>query len=330
MAKKRPSSAGASLEAQLADLERHLAARQEEEARRHAEPFAPPADPWGLVQGNKALFHALARRAARLLDCLVNGRPAREGLEDAVRRGREQCHASFHGLLRGAPQVRCLHPPGHQFPGFPGPGNGPEAVLLYAQSVLAEAGRRRGDASASSWDDVAFDVLRQLPPAWATDVIGHDFSLLEQCLREAPGPADRPGGPGRPEDTLDPDGRDQAPRSRKGIPLAEAEIRVHEWLKKNAKDNPAGVTRDAVAAGTGVSTGMVSKTAVWKAFRDRRDAATKPGAREIPLTEAMLTAIPADGALPDELDALIEKQAREKAEDERFPERRHRRRHEPS
>jgi hypothetical protein len=60
--------------------------------------------------------------------------------------------------------------------------------------VLAEAGRRRGDASASSWDDVAFDVLRQLPPAWATDVIGHDFSLLEQCLREAPGPADRPGG----------------------------------------------------------------------------------------------------------------------------------------
>jgi hypothetical protein len=41
-------------------------------------------------------------------------------------------------------------------------------------------------------------------------------------------------------------------KGSKGIPLAEAEVRVRDWLVKNAKDNPDAVTRDQVARATGV------------------------------------------------------------------------------
>jgi hypothetical protein len=112
----------------------------------------------------------------------------------------------------------------------------------------------------------------------------------------------------------------------KRIPRAEAEILVRDWLRKNAKQNPASITRDAVAAGARVSTGMVSKTAAWKAFRERRDAEAKPGAREVPLTETMQAVIPADCARPDELPALIEEQEAERAKELRP----HKRRHKPS
>jgi hypothetical protein len=65
---------------------------------------------------------------------------------------------------------------------------------------------------------------------------------------------------------------DPAPpaKSTKGVPLAEAEILVREWLVKNAKSCPAGITRDTVAKETGVSTGQVSRTAAWKAFRKKK------------------------------------------------------------
>jgi hypothetical protein len=116
------------------------------------------------------------------------------------------------------------------------------------------------------------------------------------------------------------------PARSKGIPLAEAEILVRDWLSANAKGNPAAITRDAVVAGTGVSGGQVSNTAAWKAFQERRHAERKPSAREVPLTDAMKTVIPSDCERPDELAALIEEQEQEKAEQER----RHKRRHEPS
>jgi hypothetical protein len=112
------------------------------------------------------------------------------------------------------------------------------------------------------------------------------------------------------------------PRS-KGVPLEEAEILVRDWLAKHAKENPAAVTRDAVATGTGVSAGQVSKTAAWQAFRDRRDAEAKPEARDVPLTDTMKAIIPADCDTPAELAALIEEQKAEEAEQER----RHKRRH---
>jgi hypothetical protein len=112
----------------------------------------------------------------------------------------------------------------------------------------------------------------------------------------------------------------------KRIPRAEAEILVRDWLAMNAKDNPAGITRDRLAAETGVSTGQVSLTAAWIAFRERRDSETKPTAREVPLTDAMQAVVPSDCKTPDELAALIDEQKKDEAEQER----RHKRRHRPS
>ena len=129
------------------------------------------------------------------------------------------------------------------------------------------------------------------------------------------------------------DGNTPAESNRRGIPRAEAEILVRDWLAKHAKENPAGITRDAVAAGTGVSTGMVSKTAAWKAFRERRDAEAKPGAREVPLSEQLEAVIPVgtSGKLVSvERDALLNQLIRDQDADKAEQERRHDRRHRPS
>ena len=104
------------------------------------------------------------------------------------------------------------------------------------------------------------------------------------------------------------------------ISLAEAEIRVREWLRKNAKDNPAAITRDAVAAGTGVSGSTVSRTSAWKAFRERRDANAQPKPREVPLTRGILSVMKGDDgrdAELGELAVLIEEQKADEAEQER-------------
>jgi hypothetical protein len=106
-------------------------------------------------------------------------------------------------------------------------------------------------------------------------------------------------------------------KTSKGVPLAEAEVKVREWLSKHAKDNPAAITRDLVAKGTGVSPAQVSRTAAWKAFRDRRDAEKKPRPRERSLSGELLAVIPSPAERPDELAALIEEQEREREEEER-------------
>ncbi len=102
----------------------------------------------------------------------------------------------------------------------------------------------------------------------------------------------------------------------KGVPKDEAEIRVRKWLEQNAKANPFAVTRDGVADGTGVSKGMVSNTAAWKAFQERRKADAKPKGREIPLTDSMIAVIPNRDARPDKLAALIEEQKLEQQAEE--------------
>jgi hypothetical protein len=115
------------------------------------------------------------------------------------------------------------------------------------------------------------------------------------------------------------------PITSRGIPLAEANVLVRNWLAanaKNAKDDPASITRDRIATETGVSRGQVSKTAAWQAFREQKT----PGPREIPLTDSMLAEMPSDCELSPEVAALIKEQQAEKAEDER----RHGRRHGPS
>jgi hypothetical protein len=128
-------------------------------------------------------------------------------------------------------------------------------------------------------------------------------------------------------DTQQAEGEKPKPTGRrKGTPREEAEILVREWLMKNAKDDPASITRDAVHVGTGISTGQISQTAAWKAFIERRNAEAKPRAREIPLTDTMQAVVPDDYAKPDELAALIEEQRLDEAEENR----RHKRRHKPS
>jgi hypothetical protein len=112
-------------------------------------------------------------------------------------------------------------------------------------------------------------------------------------------------------------------RGRSGVPQAEAENRVRDWLKENAKKNPDAVTRDEVAKAIGVSGGAVSKTSAWKVFRDGRKARRKPVERPIPLTKKMEAVIPSDIELPDELAALMEEQEKEMAEENRRQERRH-------
>lgn len=112
------------------------------------------------------------------------------------------------------------------------------------------------------------------------------------------------------------EGEKLAGRTR-GVPLAEAEIRVREWLKKHAPGNPAAITRDAVAKGTGVSPATVSRTCAWKAFRERRDAEKQPPRpRERSLSGRMLAAVPSNTKRPDELAALVEEQQQELAEEE--------------
>lgn len=115
----------------------------------------------------------------------------------------------------------------------------------------------------------------------------------------------------------------------KGIPREEAEALVRDWLAKHAKANPDAVTRDAVAAATGVSAGGVSNTDAWTVFSKRREEKANPGPRVIPLTDAMHAVVPADCQTPDELAALVEEQRLEKEKEEKLP-LRHKRRHEPS
>jgi hypothetical protein len=109
----------------------------------------------------------------------------------------------------------------------------------------------------------------------------------------------------------------------KGVPLAEAELRVRGWLLRYAKTDPASVTRDAVAEGTGVSSGQVSRTTAWQAFRERRDAERSPVTRAIPLTDGMLSVIPDEAKIPAELASLIEEQGAELIAESRRHGRRH-------
>lgn len=123
-----------------------------------------------------------------------------------------------------------------------------------------------------------------------------------------------------------PAGTTESKGGKPRISSDEAEILVGDWLRANAKDDPARVTRDAVADATGVSKGGVSNTAAWKAFKRRRDAESKPGARDVQMSDKMLAKIPSGCAGPDDVAALVEEQRKDEAENER----RHKRRHKPS
>jgi len=163
--------------------------------------------------------------------------------------------------------------------------------------------------------DEAHGILRNAPPTGVAP-LANDVAVLETAPA-LPSPINpEPAPPGKP----------------KGIPAGDAEVRVRDWLVVNAKKNPSDIRRDAVAEGTGVSKGAVSNTAAWKAFKQRRDADSKPVVREVPLTATMRVNIPAKGD-SEELHALTEEQAEDDASDERRRGKggpRHERRHGPS
>lgn len=114
---------------------------------------------------------------------------------------------------------------------------------------------------------------------------------------------------------------------RKGISRNEAEIRVRDYLATNAPKDPYAITRDGIAEATGVSNGQVSKTSAWKALKENLKANKKMKLREISLTERMQAVIPIDEDDDSaELEALIQEQQADEAEQTR----RHKRRHTPS
>jgi hypothetical protein len=147
------------------------------------------------------------------------------------------------------------------------------------------------------------------------------YSVLGETVGSVSTNASSPSTSTPPAGTQHGEGEKPRAGRSKGIPLAEAEVRVSEWLEKNAKGNPAAITRDAVAAGTGVSTASVSRTAAWQAFRKKRDAVAKPRVREVPLTRGMLSVMKGDDgrdAELDELASLIEEQRADMAEETRY------------
>jgi len=87
------------------------------------------------------------------------------------------------------------------------------------------------------------------------------------------------------------------------------------------------VTRDAVAAGVGVSAGLVSRTAAWQAFAAERKRRHK---KEIALSGKMLAVISSSVRTPQqeaELAELIRQQQADEAEQIVRYKRRHARRH---
>src|SRR5262249_7414074 len=75
--------------------------------------------------------------------------------------------------------------------------------------------------------------------------------------------------------------------TKRPVPAAEAEIRVHNWLIKNAK-NPADVTIRKVVQETGVSQGGVQQTPAWQAFQAKRKEQGSTSPRTVPWSVVIL------------------------------------------
>jgi hypothetical protein len=152
-------------------------------------------------------------------------------------------------------------------------------------------------------------------------------AILAELECEFAKAATAPGGIG----SQPPPGR----RRKKGIPKAQANILVADYLRRHAGD-PDSVTVLAISRATGVSTGQISRLPSFRAFHDERkerreQSPTKP--RTVPLAEGMLAVVP-DGAATDpseeaarrELEELIREQAKDKQAEEAYPLRRRNRR----
>ncbi|OWK35548.1 hypothetical protein FRUB_08111 [Fimbriiglobus ruber] len=114
--------------------------------------------------------------------------------------------------------------------------------------------------------------------------------------------------------------------------MHQAEILVAEYLSKH-KQNEAEITRDEVADATGVSTGSVSNTRIWKAFQKFRKDRSKPKLKTRQMGDRITAVLSDDLELDDlapEVAELYADQQQDKAKDDSFPERHQSRRHAPS
>jgi hypothetical protein len=80
----------------------------------------------------------------------------------------------------------------------------------------------------------------------------------------------------------------QSDTKRPKVRREEAEVRVRNWLKETAKDDPEAVSLRAVAKGTGVSVGGVANTSAWQAFENERKKRASGTPRSVPLTDDIL------------------------------------------
>lgn len=210
-----------------------------------------------------------------------------------------------------------------------GPGRPvPKRCIMFASKQTIHAGAAWQASHNEQHIAARLETLRSKFEECGRAVEAWEARLLQPALVAFPFELSQP--------TIQPKRRNR----RAGVPLAEAEIRVRQWLLKHGKKNPAAITRDAIAAGTGLSAGQVSRTAAWKAFRQRRDTEkTGRTVRATSLTDRMLAVTPAAVQTPDELASLNEEQQaaeqlaaliKEQQADEAEQNRRHKRRHAPS
>ncbi|WP_143393763.1 hypothetical protein [Fimbriiglobus ruber] len=172
----------------------------------------------------------------------------------------------------------------------------------------------------------------------ASSKVASEPTLQKQALPEFQKIQDRSGSTPRsrtevqnPKIEIDGSG-EQPKKIRKGTPMHQAEILVAEYLSKH-KQNEAEITRDEVADATGVSTGSVSNTRIWKAFQKFRKDRSKPKLKTRQMGDRITAVLSDDLELDDlapEVAELYADQQQDKAKDDSFPERHQSRRHAPS
>ena len=116
------------------------------------------------------------------------------------------------------------------------------------------------------------------------------------------------------------------------VQKAEAEILVEAAITKFVRLN-LKISREIISAETGASTGGVSNTDVFKAFKNHQKAQKQSKIRQVQLSTEMLAGIPANIERPEhsaELAELVREQEAEIAAENRGCKPRHKRRHEPS
>lgn len=83
-----------------------------------------------------------------------------------------------------------------------------------------------------------------------------------------------------------------APARRPQVPLEEAQVRVADWFAAHRANRRGRITRDRIAAETGVSAGGVNNTGAWQEYAARREQETPAAPRTVPLSDEMLAAVP--------------------------------------